>query len=120
MKLLLPFLCGTACGVLSAWGVGGGTLLLLLMTLLLGVPVSDARGINLLYFLPVAAGSLGIHRKNGYLDREVFRTAVPWGVAAAVAAAWIVSRVDPAVVKKPFGLLLLWAGGTMLLSKGDG
>ena len=34
---LLPALAGFGTGILSAWGVGGGTLLLLLMTLFLGV-----------------------------------------------------------------------------------
>ena len=34
---VLPFLCGLGAAVISAWGVGGGTLLLLVMTLFLGV-----------------------------------------------------------------------------------
>lgn len=34
---VLPLAVGTATGILSAWGVGGGTLLLLVMTLFLGV-----------------------------------------------------------------------------------
>ena len=32
---VLPFLCGLGASVISAWGVGGGTLLLLIMTLFL-------------------------------------------------------------------------------------
>ena len=51
---LLPALAGFGTGILSAWGVGGGTLLLLLMTLFLGVDQTQAQGINLLYFLPTA------------------------------------------------------------------
>lgn len=70
---LLPALAGFGTGILSAWGVGGGTLLLLLMTLFLGVDQTQAQGINLLYFLPTAGISLLEHRKNGYLDREVMR-----------------------------------------------
>ena len=31
---ILPFLCAFGAGILSAWGVGGGTLLLLALTLL--------------------------------------------------------------------------------------
>ena len=50
----IPLLAGAATGVLSAWGIGGGTLLLLVMTLLLGVEPRTAQGINLLYFLPTA------------------------------------------------------------------
>lgn len=43
---LLPALAGFGTGILSAWGVGGGTLLLLLMTLFLGVDQTQAQGIN--------------------------------------------------------------------------
>ena len=39
---LLPVLAGFCTGILSAWGVGGGTLLLLLMTLFFGVAQADA------------------------------------------------------------------------------
>ena len=61
---LLPALAGFGTGILSAWGVGGGTLLLLLMTLFLGVDQTQAQGINLLYFLPTAGMSLLEHRKK--------------------------------------------------------
>lgn len=54
----MPLLAGVGCGVLSAWGVGGGTLLLLVMTLAFGVDQAAAQGINLLYFLPTAAMGL--------------------------------------------------------------
>ena len=46
----MPLLAGMGCGVLSAWGVGGGTLLLLVMTLFFGVDQAAAQGVNLLYF----------------------------------------------------------------------
>ena len=51
---LLPFVTALAAGVLSSWGVGGGTLLLVAMTLLLGVEQLEAQAINLLFFLPTA------------------------------------------------------------------
>ena len=114
---LLPFLIGAATGVLSAWGVGGGTLLLLCMTLLLGVEQTEAQGVNLLYFLPTAGVSLLYHRKNGYLDRDVLRRATPVGVLAALGAALLATAVDTALLRKPFGVFLLIAGGMMLFSR---
>lgn len=113
---LLPFLFGTATGVLSAWGIGGGTLLLLCMTLFLGVDQTEAQGINLLYFLPTAGASLLFHRKNGYLDGRVLKSAIPLGTVCALLAALISSSVDISIFRKPFGLFLLYAGGFMLLS----
>lgn len=113
----LPLLCGVAAGVLSAWGVGGGTLLLLCMTLLLGVDQAEAQGINLLYFLPTAGVSLLFHQKNGYLDRQALKSAVPLGTACALAAALLATSVDVALFRKPFGLFLLYAGISMLLQE---
>ena len=114
---LLPFVLGTATGILSAWGVGGGTLLLLCMTLFLGVEQTEAQGINLLYFLPTAVASLYQHRKNGYLDRGVLRAAIPVGTACALGAALLSTSIDVALLRKPFGLFLLYAGASMLLQK---
>ena len=105
---LLPVLAGFCTGILSAWGVGGGTLLLLLMTLFFGVAQADAMAINLLYFLPTAAMGLLYHRKNGLLDRAVLRSAAPWGTAAATA-------VDTDLLRRPFGIYLLLAAGSLLL-----
>lgn len=112
---LLPVLAGFCTGILSAWGVGGGTLLLLLMTLFFGVAQADAMAINLLYFLPTAAMGLLYHRKNGLLDRAVLRSAVPWGTAAAAAGALAATAVDTDLLRRPFGIYLLLAVGSLLL-----
>ena len=115
---ILPFLLGAATGVLSAWGVGGGTLLLLCMTLLLGVDQAEAQCINLLYFLPTALVSLVYHRRNNCLDRAVCRAAIPCAVLCALAASLISSLIDIWFFRKPFGFFLLYAGLTTLLNKG--
>ena len=114
---LLPALCGFGTGILSAWGIGGGTLLLLCMTLFLGVDQQAAQGINLLYFLPTAGVSLFFHRKNGYLEKDVLRRAVPLGTLCALGTAWLATSIDIALFRKPFGLFLLYAGVSMLLKK---
>ena len=110
MHFLLPLLIGFGTGILSAWGVGGGTLLLLCMTLFLGVDQATAQGINLLYFLPTAGMGLIWHRKNGLLEKDVLRQAIPLGTVAAIAAAWIATSVDTTVFRKPFGVYLLLTG----------
>ena len=51
---LFPLLAGAVTGVLSGFGVGGGTLLLVYMTVFAGLDQHLAQGINLLYFLPAS------------------------------------------------------------------
>lgn len=111
----ISLLAGAATGVLSAWGIGGGTLLLLVMTLLLGVEPRTAQGINLLYFLPTAGMGLLYHRKNGLLDRELLRRTVPCGLLAAAGGALLASIIDVTLLRRIFGIYLLAAGVSMLL-----
>ena len=109
-EFLELFLVSATAGVLSGWGVGGGTLLLLVLTLFLDVEHRTAQAVNMLFFLPAAALSLFFHRKNGRIDRTIWmRTALPGAVAALVAALAALT-MDVSLLRKPFGLFLLWSG----------
>ena len=76
MGWLIPALAGAVTGVLSGFGVGGGTLLLIYMTAFAGVPQNLAQGVNLLYFLPTAATALPAHVKNGYIEKNKKKLAI--------------------------------------------
>lgn len=121
--ILIPFLCGLGAAVISAWGVGGGTLLLLVMTLFLGVDQRTAQGINLLFFLPTAVGALICHAKGGYLDKPTLKAAIPVALLTAAAGAWLATAVDVDLLRKPFGIYLLLSGISLLFphkEKADG
>ena len=116
---LFPFLCGLGAAVISAWGVGGGTLLLLVMTLFLGVDQRTAQGINLLFFLPTAISALLGHWREGYLDVPTWKAAVPVAVPAALVGAWIATAVDVDLLRRPFGIYLLLSGLSLIFPKKD-
>ena len=80
MSWLMSALAGAVTGVLSGFGVGGGTLLLIYMTAFAGVEQHLAQGINLLYFLPTAATALPAHIKNGYVDKKTAMPAILAGL----------------------------------------
>ena len=111
---LLPLAVGVGTGILSAWGVGGGTLLLLVMTLFLGVDQRTAQGINLLFFLPTAASALVCHARGGYLDKPTLKAAVPVAVLAALIGAWAATGMDVALLRKTFGIYLLLSGVSLI------
>lgn len=117
---MITFLCALAAGTLSAWGVGGGTLLLLVLTLLLGVDQRQAQTLNLLFFLPAAGTALLFYSRYGQLDAAaVRRTALP-GALAALAGALAAGVVDTSLLRRPFGVFLLYAGASLLLSAARG
>ena len=107
---ILPLLVGGATGVLSGFGVGGGTLLLVYMTAFAGVEQHLAQGINLLYFLPAGLMALPAHVKNGYIEKPVLLPAIGAGLASAALSAWAATAIDVALLKKFFGGFLIVIG----------
>lgn len=114
---LVPLLAGAVTGVLSGYGVGGGSLLLVWMTAFAGVDQRLAQGINLLYFLPTAAAALPAHFKNGQVEKPVLRPAILAGLFAAALGAWAASAIDIDLLKKCFGVFLLAVGLRELVRK---
>lgn len=109
-EFLLPLLAGAVTGVLSGFGVGGGTLLLVYMTVFAELDQHLAQGINLLYFLPAGLLALPAHVKNGYLEKPVLFPAIAAGLACAALAAWIATALDVTLLRKCFGGFLVVIG----------
>ena len=119
MEWLTAVLAGAVTGILSGFGVGGGTLLLIWMTAFAGVPLDLAQGGNLLYFLPAAAMALPAHFKNGYIDKKTALPAIAAGLAGTAAAAWAATAVDVALLRRCFGVFLICIGLRELFRKGE-
>ena len=117
---LLPLAAGAATGVLSGFGVGGGTLLLVYLTAFAGLDQRLAQGINLLYFLPAGLMALPSHLKNGYVEKKALLPAIGAGLVLAALGAWAASAMEVGLLKKLFGLFLLVVGGEQLLGKSRG
>lgn len=66
MRFLLWFSAGVFGGVLGGMGMGGGTVLIPLLTLFCGVPQHMAQSVNLFTFLPMSLLSLRVHAKTGF------------------------------------------------------
>lgn len=114
---LIPTLAGAVTGILSGFGIGGGSLLLIYMTSFAGVPQNLAQGINLLYFLPTAASALPSHFKNGCIEKAALLPAIAAGLAGTALAAWAATAMDVQLLRKCFGEFLLIVGLRELFRK---
>ena len=70
-------------GIIGGMGMGGGTLLIPLLTLCAGLEQHLAQAINLMAFIPMSIIALVIHKKNGYV---CFKQALPITATALVGA----------------------------------
>ena len=114
-SLPVIIIVGSLLGFLSGLGIGGGSLLILWLTMVLHTDHQTARSINLLFFIPSALVACGLHIKQGSLRIKPLLPAVIAGCAAAAIFSWISTIVHTETVKKLFGLVLLAAGIRELL-----
>lgn len=113
----VSILVGTVLGFLSGLGVGGGSLLILWLTAVLGLEQRMAQGVNLLFFLPAAAMSCLIRRGQGTIRGRVALPAALGGMTAAALCALLAARLDEHLLRKLFGGLLVITGLWELLGK---
>ena len=101
---------GVVLGTLSGLGTGGGSLLILWLTVVLNMDPLTARSINLLFYIPSALAAILFRRKNnGFSVLDVIPAIIPGCIAAGLFSA-VSTQLDIAVLKKIFGILLLLVG----------
>ncbi len=115
-KILIFIAIGIAGGLIGGMGMGGGTLLIPLLTLFTGTDQHLAQAVNLVAFIPMSAVALVIHIKNKLVElRHVLITAIP-AVAASVGASLLSKIVDGKSLSMYFGIFLTVLGLYQLAS----
>lgn len=103
-------LAGVILGYLAALGVGGGSLLILWLTLVLGMDSGTASTINLMFFI-TAAGAVSIFRwRNGALHFKKILPAIIAGSICAALVCLLARQIDSSLIEKFFGGLLILIG----------
>lgn len=109
-SLPVILIVGTVLGFLTGLGIGGGSLLILWLTMVLNVDPGVARGINLLFFIPSAVVACLFRMRQGKLKLLPILPAVIAGCIAAAAFSFVSTVLDVELLKKGFGIVLLAAG----------
>lgn len=107
----------TVLGFLAGLGVGGGSLLVLWLTLVVGMDHPYARILNLMFFIPSALITCMFRWKQGVLDLKKVLPAILAGCIAAGLFSWIARYLEITFLKKLFGGLLLITGIREILYK---
>lgn len=103
MEILIGFIAG----MVTAIGMGGGTVLILLLTLILNIPQHTAQAVNLIFFIPTSITAIVMNIKNKNIDFKLGINIIIWGIIGSVAGAIISSKVNVQNLRKYFGIFLL-------------
>ena len=109
-KILWYILAGAVSGILGGMGMGGGVLLIPILTQLLQVEQKVAQGINLIAFLPMSIAAIIVHAKN----KEIKLHRILWLILPAVLSCFLASNLAISsrdkVLKICYGIFLTLIG----------
>ena len=110
MMILWYLIAGAVSGVIAGMGMGGGTLLIPILSIFLDVEQRNAQGINLIVFVPMSIVALIIHCKNKLVDFKIGIPIMLSGVVASVGGSLLAMSISNGLLKKLFGYFLLLGG----------
>lgn len=106
MSFLLTVCISAGLGLLSGLGVGGGSLMILWLTLVQKMDFTAAKYLNLLFFLPPAVISTLAHLFRKKLSIKKIIPAALAGMVSASVFIYLSSTWDVNILRKLFGGLL--------------
>ena len=93
-------------GIVSGTGMGGGTILIILLSFLLGIEQHVAQATNLIFFIPTAIVAIIVNIKNKNIDIKLGTIISIFGIIGAIIGANISIHTDVRILKKCFGIFL--------------
>ena len=107
MKILILGLVGIIGGLLGGMGMGGGTLLIPLLTIFCKVEQHTAQAVNLISFIPMAIIALIVHAKNKLIDKyKVLWIIIP-GLVGCVGGCFLSKTLSGNLLTRLFGGFLI-------------
>ena len=108
--MLLFMIIGLLGGLLGGMGMGGGTILIPLLTWLVNFSQKQAQLINLVSFIFMAIFAIIVHFKNKLIDIKVALFCALGGVATSLVFAIFVKQIDEKILKTLFATFLVFLG----------
>lgn len=103
---MLNVVIGTVSGIISGFGMGGGTVLIFLLTFLAGIEQHVAQASNLIFFIPTSVVAILVNLKNKNIDLKLAITISICGIIGAIIGAKISVNTDVTFLRKSFGVFL--------------
>ena len=110
VNFLAPILVGFLAGACGSMGLGGGSVLIIYLTVFAGVRQLSAQGINLIFFLPTAALAVLIYSKKGIIKWKYILPIMLFGVVGTVFSSFLVGFLKAKLIKKLFGAVIVFYG----------
>lgn len=102
--------------LLSGMGIGGGTLFVMLSTLLLGLDQKTAQAVNLIMFLSAGISSAIFNFKNKVIEKKLLKQILPLVIIGSFAGTIIVKNIQNENLRLYFSMFMALLGAYEIIS----
>ena len=103
---MLEIIFGFIAGNITALGMGGGTILILLLSLFMNLEQHIAQAVNLIFFIPTSIVSIIINIKEKNIDIKTVKIVSIFGIIGAIIGANISNKISANNLKKYFAVFI--------------
>lgn len=103
---MVEVLIGIISGTISGTGMGGGTILIFLLTVLCGIEQHIAQAANLIFFIPTSIVAIIVNIKNKNIDLKLATIISIFGILGAIIGANLSVHTEVKMLRKYFGMFL--------------
>ena len=107
---MTQILIGLISGIVSGTGMGGGTILIFLLTFLCGIEQHEAQATNLIFFIPTSIVAIIVNIKNKNINFKLATIISIFGILGAIIGANLSVHTEVNVLRKYFGIFLALIG----------
>ena len=104
---MLAIVFGIISGIVTGLGMGGGTILILLLSLFMNMEQHIAQATNLIFFIPTSLSAILINLKQKNVDKKLAITISFYGIIGAVVGAKISENISSQKLRKYFAIFIL-------------
>lgn len=100
-------LAGLFSGIIGGMGMGGGTLLIPMLTMFLSVSQHTAQGVNLVVFVLTGIVAAIVHMRNHLIDFKMILWLIIPAISSTIFASLWSNSLDGKILKTIFGVFLI-------------
>ena len=104
---MLEIIFGFIAGNITGLGMGGGTILIILLSVFLNLEQHIAQATNIIFFIPTSIASIITNTKQKKIDYKLARSISIFGVLGTIIGATISKNINSNLLKKLFAIFIL-------------
>lgn len=104
---MLEFFTGIISGMVSGIGMGGGAILILVLSVFMEIDQHIAQATNLVFFIPTSISAIITTIKEKLINWKIGLPVAISGIIGAIIGAKISVKLDVKYLKKYFGIFLI-------------